>query len=582
MANEITPQDGNAPALLDPFSESDFKQLLDSLEVQARALAQEFGFDWNEALAPGNLSQGVPKQLLSVARAGIFDASYYLESNQDIAKLGINPLRHYIEYGDAEGRWPNAFFNPKAYRSFFEEGALHGICTLYHYAVVGEALGLGAPPDFDGQRYLATYPELASWLDRPLAHFLLLGRYHNLVPHHRIKLAANQRVSVREKPALTEPVITEDAPCINIIGPVDKISGLGVSARGYCEGIRLSGFTRLGTMTQPLAFPRQSNIPAEEFPRPPFIEGAPINVVHMNGDTLPLMLEHGGLPVLQAAHNIGVWYWELPTLRPEWYVSLKYFHEFWAPTAFIAETLKSATGKRVTVLPPYLPHLADMKRRRGSSAAGTPYFIYCFDANSILERKNPVSLVKAFQLAFPAGGSQGNVELILKVTYPNKDIPQVNELYESAEQDPRIKLVDDLLSSSDLHDLIANAVAYISPHRSEGLGLTVIEAMAAEVPVITTSFGGLSDFVDETTAWPVDFDLVELPAEYHPYPKGFVWADPKIDSLAQRMRQVVDQPDQAQARASTARHRILEVFASSALIERYKAAVERVITHQIA
>lgn len=577
MVKEIIQQDSTARIQLDPFSESDFKQLLDAQEDEARALAREFGFDWNDALAPGNTSHGTQKQLISVARAGVFDSNYYLESNPDIAKLGINPLRHYIEYGDAEGRWPNAFFNPKVYRSYFEEGALHGICTLYHYAVVGEALGLGAPPDFDGQRYLATYPELASWLDRPLAHFLLLGRYHNLVPHHRIKLAANQRVSVREKPEMTEPVLEEDAPCINIIGPVDKISGLGVSARGYCEGIRLSGFTRLGTMTQPLAFPRQSNIPVEEFPRPPFIEGAPINVVHMNGDTLPLMLEHGGLPVLQAAHNIGVWYWELPTLRPEWYVSLKYFHEFWAPTAFIAETLRSATGKRVTILPPYLPHLADMKRRRGPSTTRAPYFIYCFDANSILERKNPMSLVRAFQMAFPASGPHSNIELILKVTYPNRDIPQVNALYESAEQDPRIKLVDELLSSSDLHDLIANAAAYISPHRSEGLGLTVIEAMAAEVPVITTCFGGLSAFIDETTAWPVDFDLVELPAEYYPYPKGFVWADPKIESLAQRMCQIVEEPDSAITRAICARNRIMETFTSNGLVAQYATAIQRSI-----
>lgn len=571
---------GSASTHLDPFSEKDFKNLLDSLDVEARQLAQELGFDWNQALDPRTASLAIPTQLLSVARAGLFDSEYYLESNPDIAQLGINPLRHYIEYGDAEGRWPNAFFNPKLYRNYFEDSAMKGICTLYHYAVMGEAMGLSAPPDFDGRRYLATYPKLASWLDRPLAHFILIGRHHNLVAQHRMRLAGNQRVKVKDKLQLNEPIIAENKPCINIIGPLDKISGLGVSARGYFEGVRHSGYTRLGTLAQPLAFPRQSNIPNEEFPRPPFIENAPINVVHMNGDTLPLMLEHGGHTVLKDAHNIAVWYWELPTLRPEWYASLKYFHEFWAPTTYIAETLRSATGKPVTFLPPYLAHLGAINQRRANSSGRVPYFIYCFDANSILERKNPLSLIKAFQEAFPINGESGAAELILKVTYPDRALFQINELYKAAEEDPRVKVVDELLSSSDLHDLIANAIAYVSPHRSEGLGLTVIEAMAAEVPVITTAFGGLSDFVDETTAWPVDYDLVELPAEYQPYPKGFVWADPKVDSLAQRMRQVVDQPVQAQTRATTARHRILEAFASTNLIKRYQTTVERLIPHQ--
>lgn len=558
---------------LDPYSEADFKRLLDAFDANARAMAAEFEYDWDNALGVAAGSHGIPTQVLSIARAGLFDADYYLKINRDIAALGVNPLRHYVEYGDAEGRWPNPQFNPKVYRTYFEEGALKGICSLYHYALVGEALGVCASLDFDGRRYLATYPLLASWLDRPLAHFLNLGRHHGLVLHHRIRLAGDQQVQLKERAPLQEPVYVEDNPSINIVGPVDKVSGLGVSARGYIEGLRRAGYNRLGAQSQPLAFGRQSNIPPDEFPLPPFIESAPINVVHMNGDTLPLMLDHGGYALLKGAHNIAVWYWELPVLRPEWYVSLKYFQEFWAPTPFIADTLRAATSKRVTLLPPYLNYLRNEWRSQSAPLGEKRYFLYCFDANSILERKNPMCLVKAFLNAFSEHGQHADVELVLKVTYPDLSVDEVSQLYAHADMHPRIKIIDELLPSEALHTLIANAIAYVSPHRSEGLGLTVIEAMAAEVPVISTSFGGLSAFVDETTAWPVDFDLVELADEYHPYPRGFVWGDPKPSSLATQMRAVVENPVMAVDRAQRAKARVIEYFASEALLSRYRQAI---------
>jgi hypothetical protein len=560
---------------LNPFSELDFKRLLDDLEARARADAMVLGFDWEDALGMGAERHQLPTQILSVARSGLFDTDYYLKTHKDIAAAGIHPLRHYVEYGDAEGRWPNPYFNPKAYRAFFEDGALHGICTLYHYAELGEALGLGAPPDFDGHRYLATNPKLAPWLDRPFTHFLNIGRQHGLVLHHRIRLAAGQRVAVKAKPVLDPVSVPRDKLGINVVGPVEKVSGLGVSARGYISGLRRAGCERVGALAQPLAFVRQNSLSDTEYPVPPFIQGAPVNLVHMNGNALPFMLEHGAEAFLNGAHNIGVWYWELPVLPPEWHAALAYFHEFWAPTPFIAQALSAVTSKPVTVLPPYLDHLQGMQQQEAAAEGVAPYFLYCFDANSILERKNPIALVKAYLQAFPAGGDLHPVNLVLKVTYPDKAIDEVQELYAYANLCPRITIVDELMPSADLHELIGKALAYVSPHRSEGLGLTVIEAMAAGVPVVSTSFAGLAPFVDETTAWPIEFELAELSEECPPYPKGFVWADPNISSLAHQLRQVAAHPEAAQTRADRARRRVLDYFSSNQLVEKYRLAIKR-------
>jgi len=287
----------------------------------------------------------------------------------------------------------------------------------------------------------------------------------------------------------------------------------------------------------------------------------------MNGDTLPVMIKEQGDDFLKDRYNIAVWYWELPTLRPEWQASMKYFHEFWAPTPFIAQTLRQSTAKPVYLLPPYLAYLSTLKAAPAAPDAAT-HFVYCFDANSILERKNPGVLLQAFARAFPKADMQAR--LTFKVTYPNRKIDDVDQLYRAAEQDPRIQIIDRLMSDADLHALIGSASAYVSPHRSEGLGLTVIEAMAAGVPVVSTPFGGVADFVTADAAYPIQSRLVELEGDFVPYPKGFVWADPEVESLAAHLVAIRTDRHASMSRAQVARARVLDYFCSPGLIDAYR------------
>jgi chromosome segregation ATPase len=41
--------------------------------------------------------------------SGLFDPDWYLAENEDVAKAGIDPLLHYVEFGANENRAPNAF-----------------------------------------------------------------------------------------------------------------------------------------------------------------------------------------------------------------------------------------------------------------------------------------------------------------------------------------------------------------------------------------------------------------------------------------------------------------------------------------
>lgn len=550
-----------------------FRSAMDRCESEARSKALALGLDWDEVMQPGPDNHSPARQALTVLKLGLFDLEYYQSSYPDVVSAGLDPVAHYINLGDAEGRRPNAVFDPAFYRTQFDKNALGNISSLYHYTMLGEAIGLKASSSFSPRRYLQSNTDLKDWLVHPLSHYLLVGRAEGRTMNHRARLSHAQKVRFERTPLPAPCERTDPWQGTNVIGPLDRVSGLGVSARGYLEGLRLAGLERVGCRAQQREFAIQSS--TDEMPAlAPYIADAEVNLVHMNGDTLPVMIAHGGDEMFAGKYNIAVWYWELPTLRPEWQVSMKYFHEFWAPTPFIYRLLRQSTSKPVRLLPPYLAYLATLKRT--ASATGETRFVYCFDANSILERKNPGALLDAFLLAFPQNSSSARVRLTFKITYPNRRNEEVDRLYVAAAHDSRIKIIDHLLPDAELHELIGSASAYVSPHRSEGLGLTVIEAMGAGVPVISTAFGGVDAFVDTETGYSPEFGLVELEDDYVPYPQGFVWADPDVDSLASQLKQVHENPAEADRKAKAAKQRVLDYFCSPTLIARYAAELRRV------
>ena len=96
----------------------------------------------------------VNRLLREVRRTGLFDAEYYLAENGDIAQQKLFPLRHYVAYGDKEGRAPMPFFDPAYYRAQCRS-RLKKVNSLLHYFCVGQHLGLSPSPWFDVEFYLS-------------------------------------------------------------------------------------------------------------------------------------------------------------------------------------------------------------------------------------------------------------------------------------------------------------------------------------------------------------------------------------------------------------------------------------------
>ena len=70
-----------------------------------------------------------------------FDAKWYLETYADVADAGVDPLRHFLEYGEAEGRNPNGVFPTTYYRNNYMRAEPPDASPLRHFLRVGRALG---------------------------------------------------------------------------------------------------------------------------------------------------------------------------------------------------------------------------------------------------------------------------------------------------------------------------------------------------------------------------------------------------------------------------------------------------------
>ena len=98
-------------------------------------------------------------------------------------------------------------------------------------------------------------------------------------------------------------------------------------------------------------------------------------------------------------------------------------------------------------------------------------------------------------------------------------------------------------------EYIAGFDVLVISSRTEGTPMTLLEAMSAHVPVVTTRVGGIPDVVSEKEAWLVD---AENPA-----------------ALAAAIDAACDDPAEARRRARAARERLDADFASGPWLARY-------------
>jgi glycosyltransferase involved in cell wall biosynthesis len=384
-------------------------------------------------------------------------------------------------------------------------------------------------------------------------------------------------------------------PGVDFYSPLGVVSGLGSAGRGYLAALRDAAIP-LSVVPVHELFVHQESIGRlqesigrlqESVGRLEHRRRHPIAVVHINADSVHRFLHFHARTFARAQYKIGLWVWELPSFRDEWWSELRHFDEIWVPSAFCQRAVQAITAKPVTVVPHVVsPHVvspieAARTGWRETLRIGPDelVFLYMFDASSIVERKNPHCLVDAFEAAFP---DHDRVRLVLKVSNTERNPEFSRYLDALVARDDRCSVLRDTMGPDALVGLIGACDCYVSPHRTEGFGLTVAEAMALGVPVIATDYGGTVDFVTEEVGFPLRYRLVEVDRDYGPYAKGAIWSDPSREHLRELLRGVVANPREAAARGQRGRARMRDAYSTAAVGRRLRERLASIASGSIA
>jgi glycosyltransferase involved in cell wall biosynthesis len=111
------------------------------------------------------------------------------------------------------------------------------------------------------------------------------------------------------------------------------------------------------------------------------------------------------------------------------------------------------------------------------------------------------------------------------------------------------------ISYDEILNLYNDCHSYICASRTEGYCRPLLEAMASNLPVITTNWGGQTDFVNNENGYLLDYRLANIPQQWYSgdFQPHQVWADPSVEHLQHLMRSVYENRSEAQEKAKRAK-----------------------------
>jgi glycosyltransferase involved in cell wall biosynthesis len=234
----------------------------------------------------------------------------------------------------------------------------------------------------------------------------------------------------------------------------------------------------------------------------------------------------------------------------------------WVPSQFARRCLEPFFFGPVHVI----PHPVRLTSSQARTFPGVPDDMFLFV--SVLQwsdRKNPDGLLKAFVRAFRG---RRDVGLLLKLGWrvgdANIESAMRTVFLETLGigrlRAPPVFVVNEEVGRQAMDVLFARADAYVSLHRSEGFGLTLADAMAAEVPVIATGHSGNLDFMDAASAMLVRHRMVPVRQRLVRtwFDGSMTWAEPDLDHAVELMRALVAQPGASATMAANGARRVRE------------------------
>lgn len=302
------------------------------------------------------------------------------------------------------------------------------------------------------------------------------------------------------------------------------------------------------------------------------------------GSRIKGMMDRPGDPRIQIIHatpenyskfirptkyNIGYTTWEASKLPKNWVGLINRLDEVWVPCTHNANVfLDSGINIPIKVIPHTFKEEITPATENVLSDRDPSEFMF-YSIFQWTERKNPLALLKAYLTEFTP---EDKVVLVIKSYFMNPDNAnentQMKEMIASVKKRlymseyPKILLISSLLSRDQILALHQTGDCYVSLHRCEGFGIPIVEAMTAGKPVITTSYGGPSDFVEDgVTGYDVSYTMTPCFGMPWPLYTGEMdWAEPDVAHAKQQMRRVFENQADAKKVGETAQQYIKSKF----------------------
>ncbi|MCY1740370.1 glycosyltransferase [Ensifer sp. SL37] len=361
---------------------------------------------------------------------------------------------------------------------------------------------------------------------------------------------------------------------IQMIAPFSSVSGLGETARRFAGAL-----TGAGVKCRFVAYNQRNGATYcdVDFPLGDLSPSA-INIIQLNLDQVPeFFIENK--EILQSGYNIVVPFWELNAPANCHHAGLALADELWVSSRYIQEAFSPSGTLNHYIGHPARRILMNQVSGRLVSHSSPFRFLLVFDALSWMSRKNPLGVVEAFQSAF---STEDPVELVIKTQNASLLRPGMMrdywlELLQRTEFDSRIHLYQHTLSDAEQRSLISEADCLVSLHRSEGLGVDLLDCLYSGIPVIATNYSGNVDFCKPNNSWLVDYSLVKVDVSHYPYVHdGHTWAEPDQRDAIHQMQSVFRDAEMRAKKATKATLDISERYAPEVVGKRMAGRLDQI------
>jgi len=367
---------------------------------------------------------------------------------------------------------------------------------------------------------------------------------------------------------------------IKYIAPFYDGSGYAKASREYVLALHKQG---VPLTIKPISFETQRPDLGEDTLVLDSLIDKPIEYSHVVIQTTPEFWEKYTEP---GKINIGYTVWETDRIYPDWVTYMNSTVDaILVPCNWNLDVFKDCgVSKPIKVVPHVVKSVSINKSRSELSelygvSDNTTVF---YSINQWQERKNPLGTIKSYWTAFQNNEDVAFFYKTYRSNYSESEKNIIRTTIKSLKRMmplltyPRIYLLLDMLSEEGISSLHARGDCYLSLDRGEGFGLSTATAASFGKPIVTTSFGGVLQYLDDDNSYLVDY--VNTPVSGMPWTKWYLgtqnWAEASPTHAANLLRDVYCNKKKANAKGNLLANKMKSEYSASAIGKLFLSTLE--------